>query len=193
MAVMDPAATIQSVCHALGGEGTAAASGILRAEYPFVPLIRGSRRYTERQSLRVFTRDGFIDRYSGLRLVFPGVLRLLSRLLPREFPFHRNWKIAETHPAYWELFPTIDHVLPITRGGVDSEANWVTTSMLQNAAKANWTLTELGWSLRAPGSLGEWDGLTGFFMEFIDSEKSLLQDAYLRRWHGAVFREREEA
>jgi hypothetical protein len=101
--------------------------------------------------------------------------------------------MAETHFAYWELFPTIDHVVPITRGGVDSAANWVTTSMLQNAAKANWTLTELGWSLHAPGSLVEWDGLKDFFLEFIDSEKSLLEDAYLRRWHRAALRKRTEA
>jgi hypothetical protein len=64
--------------------------------------------------------------------------------------------------------------------------------MLQNAAKANWTLGELGWSLHAPGSLVEWDGLTGFFVEFIDSEKALLDDAYLRRWYGAALRERAE-
>jgi hypothetical protein len=190
--VTDRAATIRSVCQALSRDGTAAASDIIRAEYPFVPLTREGRRYTESQSLRVFTRDGFIDRYTGQRLVFPGVLRLLSRLLPREFPFHPNWKMAETHPAYWELFPTIDHVVPITRGGVDNEANWVTTSMLQNAAKGSWTLTELGWNLHAPGSLVEWDGLTGFFLEFIGSEGSLLDDAYLRRWHGAALRERAD-
>jgi hypothetical protein len=192
MAVMDRAATIQSVCRALSRDGAAGASKIIQAEYPFVSFTREGRRYTESQSLRVFARDGFIDRYSGQRLVFPGVLRLLSRLLPREFPFHPNWKMAETHPAYWELFPTIDHVLPITRGGVDSEANWVTTSMLQNAAKSNWTLEELGWSLHAPGSLVEWDGLMGFFLEFVDSETSLLEDAYLRRWHGAALRERPD-
>jgi hypothetical protein len=188
--VTDRAATIRRVCNALSGDSAAAASDILRAEYPFVPLTRRGRRYTEWQSLQVFARDGFIDRYSGLRLVFPGVLRLLSRLLPREFPFHPNWKMSETHPAFWELFPTIDHVLPIARGGADSEANWVTTSMLRNAAKANSTLTELGWSLHAPGSLVEWDGLTGFFLKFIDSERSLLDDAYLRRWHGAALRGR---
>lgn len=102
------------------------------------------RRYTELQSLEVFARDGFVDRYSGQRLVFPGILRLLSRLLPQEFPFHPNWKMAQTHRAYWELFPTIDHVLPVARGAADSEANWVTTSMLRNAAKANGKLQEVG-------------------------------------------------
>src|SRR2546421_668252 len=122
----------------------AAARDVLRTEYPFVSATPEGRRYTELQSLQIFLRDGFVDRYSGQRLVFPGVLRLLSRLLPQEFPFHPNWKMTETHPAYWELFPTIDHVLPIARGGAHSQINWVTTSMLRNAGKANWTLEELG-------------------------------------------------
>jgi hypothetical protein len=100
-----------------------AARDLLRSEYPFVPASPEGRRYTEAQALRVFRRDGFLDRYSGRRLVFPGVLRLLSRLFPEELPFHTNWKMAETHPAYWELFPTIDHVMPVARGGPDGEAN----------------------------------------------------------------------
>lgn len=49
------------------------------------------------------------DRYSGTQLVFPGVLRLLSRLLRSEFPFHPNWKMSETHMVYWELFPRGSH------------------------------------------------------------------------------------
>lgn len=164
------------------------AQDILRAEYPFISVASAGRRYTALQSLQVFVRDGFIDRYSGKRLLFPGILRLLSRLLPQEFPFQANWKMAETHPAYWELFPTIDHVLPITRGGGDGETNWVTTSMLRNAAKANWTLEELGWSLWPPGSLADWDGLTRIFLTFIDSDRSVLDDRYLQRWHKAVIR-----
>jgi hypothetical protein len=165
-----------------------AARETLRAEYPFVAITPEGRRYTEVQSLDVFRRDGFIDRYSGRRLMFPGILRLLSRLLPQEFPFHPNWKMAETHLAYWELFPTIDHVVPVTRGGPDTEGNWVTTSMLRNAAKANWTLDELGWSLAPAGSLADWDGLTSLFVVFVGSDPSVLEDGYLRRWHCAAVR-----
>ena len=158
----------------------------LRGEYPFVPMIPEGRRYTESQSLRVFLRDGFVDRYTGKRLMFPGILRLLFRLFPTEFPFHPNWKMSETHPAYWELFPTIDHVIPVTRGGADHEENWVTTAMVQNAAKANWTLAELGWVLHPPGVLSEWDGLTALFVELIESDRSVLEDTYLRRWYRAA-------
>jgi hypothetical protein len=185
---MDQAAILARAFQSLFTSGAAAAGDILRAEYPFVPVMPEGRRYTETQALQVFTRDGFVDRYSGQRLVYPGVCRLLSRLLPHEFPFHSNWKMAETHPAYWQLFPTIDHVLPVARGGADGEPNWVTTSMLRNAAKANWTLEELGWRLHPPGSLADWDGLMKLFVEFVDSDRSVLEDAYLRRWHSAALR-----
>jgi hypothetical protein len=48
--------------------------------------------------------------------------------------------MSETHIIYWALFPTIDHVVPVAREGPDEDKNWVTTSMLRNAAKSNWTL-----------------------------------------------------
>lgn len=184
----DKVAIIDRVLQELRRGNSVAARDLLRAEYPFVPVQSEARRYTELQSLRLYVRDGFVDRYSGQRLIFPGILRLLSRLLPQEFPFHPHWKMAETHPAFWELFPTIDHIVPIARGGPDCEMNWVTTSILRNAAKANWTLEELGWDLSPPGSLADWDGLTRLFLEFIGSDHSVLQDGYLRRWHAAAIR-----
>jgi hypothetical protein len=136
--------------------------------------------------MSVFLRDGFIDRYSGARLVFPGVLRFLSRLLPAEFPFHLNWKMAETHIAFWELFPTIDHVVPIARGGTDAEDNMVSTSMLRNSAKSNWTLEELKWTLVPSGRIQDWDGLTNWFLKYAELHPEHLKDPYLRRWHRAA-------
>jgi len=125
------------------------------------PLEPAERGYGKVTCTRIFIRDGFIDRYSGTRLIFPGVLRVLSKLLRTDFPFHPNWKMSATHPAYWELFPTIDHVVPVTRGGVYDESNWVTTSQLRNSAKGLWTLDELGWELYPPGDYASWNGLMG--------------------------------
>jgi hypothetical protein len=119
------------------------------------------------QALRVFVRDGFIDRYSGNRLLFPPVLRLLSVMLPDAFPFHCNWKMNKTHPAYWELFPTLDHIVPVARGGPDHEDNLVSTSMLRNSAKANLTLEELGWSINPPGDMNQWDGMLAWCVELL--------------------------
>src|SRR5437867_9292818 len=84
-------------------------------------------------------------------VIFPPVLRLVSRLLPNEFPYDLNWKMSRCHPAFCELFPTMDHVIPVSRGGTANLANLVCTSMLHNSAKANWTLEELGWKLHPLG------------------------------------------
>jgi hypothetical protein len=119
------------------------------------------RRQGPVESTRVFVRDGFIDRYTGTRLIFPPVLRTLSEALPGEFPFHPNWKTDVTHPAYWEVGATVDNLIPVTRGGKDAEENWVTASMARNSAKMNWTLQDLGWHLHPPGDIRDWDGLPG--------------------------------
>jgi hypothetical protein len=81
----DRSRTIASICDALLEGDHETASRIARRDYPFVPIDAAKRRFTEIQSTKLFVRDGFVDRYSGSRLVFPGTLRLLSKLLPREF------------------------------------------------------------------------------------------------------------
>ena len=94
--------------------------------------------------------------------------------------------MSETHEAFWELSPTVDHVVPVSRGGLDSESNWMTTSMRRNSAKANWTLDELGWRLHAPGSLSRWYGLLGWFKMHAAANPALLENSLVRRWHRAA-------
>lgn len=178
--------TIVSTCSFLENEMLSDAAELLRREYPFTPAETVERKYGNQEALKVFIRDGFVDRYSGCHLVFPGVLRVLALQLPAEFPYHPNWKMTATHLAFWELSPTVDHILPIARGGVDAELNWVTTSMLRNSAKANWTLEELGWSLLPPGDLRAWDGLLAWFMRYVVSHPALLQNARVAAWHRAA-------
>ena len=175
-------AALQRVCQALTQGDRAAAAHIARSDYPFAPPDTTERQYTAQQMMRVFVRDGFIDRYSGERLVFPGTLRLLSELLPRELPYHRNWKLSATHPMYWDLCPTLDHVVPVARGGADDEHNQVTTTQLNNSAKAHWTLDELGWTLHEPGRLEEWDGLTGWFLAYVEEHPEAVRGGYLQKW-----------
>jgi hypothetical protein len=93
-----------------------------------------------------------------------------------------NWRTVACHFAFYELSPTIDHVLPVSRGGSDSEDNWVTTSMVRNSAKANFTLEELGWSLCPAGDMEEWDGLMGWFVAQGKTNPIIGSDAYLRQW-----------
>ena len=63
---------ISAVCAELTSSNVENAAAILNNKYPFVPLKNIGRSYSTLESLKVFIRDGFIDRYSGLRWSFPG-------------------------------------------------------------------------------------------------------------------------
>jgi len=175
--------TIQEICQSLGAGDLAEAGRVVETKYPFVMVESASRNYSDLQKTNLFLRDGFIDRYSGEKLIFPPVLRLLSKLMPAEFPYHKNWKMSECHIAYWQLSPTIDHIVPVARGGVDDKSNWVCTSQLRNSAKANWLLEELDWELHPPGDLQEWDGLFHWFLKYIAENKQILEDPWFQSWH----------
>ena len=186
---MEKSRVIAAVCEALRQGEPSTASRLLRSHYAFAPDAVMERRYGPRESMRVFVRDGFVDRYSGQPLVLPAALRVISTALPSDFPFHPNWKADVTHPAFWELGATVDHLVPVTRGGADDESNWVTTSMAHNSAKMNWTLSELGWALHSGGDIRDWDGLTGWFIEYVAAHPEALANGSLRQWHRAAIAE----
>lgn len=177
---------IAAACQEISKGRLDRAQEIISVYYPFISLANAGRNYSDHQKTKIFLRDGFIDRYSGDQLVFPGALRLLSILMPDEFPFHRNWKTSECHIAYWQLLPTIDHVIPVSRGGEDVEKNWVCTSQLRNGAKSNWLLEELGWSLHDPGNLDEWDGMINWYISFLDTNPHYLKNKYLYAWYSVA-------
>lgn len=156
---------------------------IIDSCYPFRKITVHHRAYTTNQKFMVFFRDGFIDRYTGEKLINPGVLKALSFYFPDKFPYHPHWKMQETHVAYWELVPTIDHIVPIAQGGKDNLENWVTTSMLHNQIKNNWSLEQLNWRLHTPGNIDQWNGLTKMFITLVRQNDELLQDKYIRLWY----------
>jgi 5-methylcytosine-specific restriction endonuclease McrA len=159
-----------------------AARKIVQIEYPFHPLTASKRSYTDKQKMEQFIKDGFIDRYSGQKLVNPGILKVVSYYLPKDFPYHPHWKMEVCHNAYWEFVPTVDHIYPVALGGADSEENWATTSMLHNSIKSNWTLEQLQWKLYDAGSYQHWDGMTGLFVALVKENNELLKDSYIKRW-----------
>jgi hypothetical protein len=173
---------LAEVCMAVDADSRLAATRLLREKLPFEPIEKIDRKYSKSQMMRIFNKDGFLDRYSGKKLVFPGTLRLISIYFKDEFPFHSNWKTSESHFAYYELCPTIDHVVPVTRGGSDSPENLVTTSQLLNSAKANFTLEELGWRQHNAGRLEEWDGLTEWFLRQTEKRPETLNHSYISEW-----------
>ena len=161
---------------------------IARRDYPFDGSTAVKRKITDAQRTQIFIRDGFIDRYSGQQLVYPGAIILLSVLLPEEFPAHPSWKMSESHILYWELWPTIDHVIPVARGGEDDKSNWVCTSMGRNSAKSNWLLEEIEWQLLPAGDFKTWDGMIQWFMDYLELHPAHLENKELNKWHATAKR-----
>lgn len=160
-----------------------AAREIICQEYPHTYFEVEKRSYTIEQKMNRFIEDGFIDRYTGEKLMNPGVLKILSAYFPDVFPYQSHWKMTQTHDAYWELIPTIDHIYPVAKGGSDDESNWVTTSMKNNSIKSNYTIEEIRWQLYPKGKIAEWDGLTGMLFSLIENDKKLLDDSYIKSWY----------
>ena len=179
----DKSSIISSIVSLLLDDKEASAKEIINQEYPHTQVEIDKRTYTMAQKMNQFLRDGFIDRYSGQKLLNPGILKIISHYFPDDFPYHPHWKMTETHIAYWELTPTIDHIHPIAKGGEDDESNWVTTSMKNNSIKSNYTLDELQWKLYPRGEIVEWDGLTSVFLKLVEKDKELLEDHYIRSWY----------
>lgn len=177
---------IEKVCNYIAVEDFRSAGSTINNEYPFVPLKNVGRSYTPREMTKTFLRDGFIDRYKGIKLVYPPVLRIISCYLPKEFPYHKNGKMNVGHMAYWDIFPTIDHLLPVARGGADIESNWMSCSMLTNSIKSNWTLEQLQWKILPAGDLQDWDGMISWFIKQTEKNSNLLNIPYIKTWYNAA-------
>ncbi len=190
---MDKILSIQNICGLLVENKRQECIYLAKENYPFIDSPITNRQYSKYQMCKVFLRDGFIDRYSGDKLIFPGLIKILTIEFPDIFRYHRNWKMSDTHMIYWELFPTIDHLVPITRSGRDEESNWMTTSMIRNSAKANWTIEEIGWTLHDKGQLDIWDGLVNYFIELTNKNPDYEKDKYIKNWKRGLLKAMNES
>lgn len=179
----DKAEIIKNSCIELLHGSKDKAIDIINDNYKFEYKESKTRNYSDKVKMKIYLRDGFIDRYTGDKLVNPGILKVLSNYYPKEFPYQSHWKMSETHIAYWELIPTIDHLIPIAIGGEDCEENWVSTSMLHNSIKSNWSIEQVGWKLFKPGNIEKWDGLTDLFIKLVELDSDLLGDNYIKKWY----------
>ena len=132
-------------------------------------LAVGGRPLAAKEQWRLFRRDGFTCRYCAKQTIFVPVLRILSRTYPQQLPFHPHWRWEATHPVYWTHGCSLDHLIPVSRGGTTTVANLVTTCYQCNSIKQHWLLEELRWTLLPPPQADcRWDGLSGSYLQLCE-------------------------
>jgi len=200
---------IMDVCLALSDGDRGRGRELILKEYPFDPLARPRKVevrdrptdgatpeareetktfWTEDQAkkMRVFARDGFINRFTGELLVFPATLRLLSREFPKELPYQQSWRLGEVHLVYYDLFACVHQLIPFTRGGKEEESNLITTTMPYVLARSNSLVEEAGWRLTREGYVDEWDGMSTWYVEYVKEHQELRNENYFNMWFNAA-------
>lgn len=196
---------IMDACLALSEGGRERCGEIIRKSYPFDPRAKprevkgreGAPRDGKAEAIscwsedhyakmRVFSKDGFINRFTGEPLIFPAVLRLLSMELPRDFPFQQYWRPEGTHIAYHDLGACTTWLVPFSRGGRKEEANRVTTTMPYVLARTEMTVDEAGWRLTREAFVDEWDGMSTWYVEHVNEHQELREVNFLNLWYNAA-------
>jgi 5-methylcytosine-specific restriction endonuclease McrA len=139
------------------GDENAASAAL--AEMPFIPAERRTERWPAMSTIvAIYARDRYQCRYCGQRVILTALLRLVARLYPRQFPYHRNWKADSTHPAFISRSATLDHIEPVARGGDPTDLNNLVTACWNcNRRKGDLDLHDLGWTLVRPRTHAGWD------------------------------------
>jgi len=201
--------TIMDICLALSDEDKEACREIIRKEYPFDPKAMPRKVPRAEQAsvedllevkqqtrlfwsedhalkMRVFARDGFINRFTGELLIFPAVLRLLSKEFPKELPYQQAWRLGEVHMAYYDLFACTDMLVPTSLGGKEEEGNLITTTMPYVLVRSDSTVEGLGWRLTREGYVDEWDGMSAWYVEYVNQHQDLRKENYFNLWFNAA-------
>ena len=173
-------------CLALTDDNINTAKKIIEKGFPFSHYVDDKIKLSETEQLKIFLRDGFIDRYTGKKVFLPVVTNILSQAIPEVFPNHPNWKYTETHQAHALFYATVDKIVPSYSSS--NKSNLVTTSYINKIAKANANLEDLGWKLFSLEEIEEemWDGMMEWFINYVEKHQAFLNDNIIANWYKAV-------
>ena len=134
---------------------------------------------SRKRQLRVYRRDNFVCRYCRRETILHAALEYLAKQCPEQLPYHPNWKRSETHPLFYDITTSCDHIVPLSRGGDDDDTNLAATCARCQYMKSDWPLEELNWTLHDRED-SDWDGLTGLFV--VSFRARPWKDQNLKNW-----------
>lgn len=113
----------------------------------------------------IAARDGYRCGYCGIRVIEPAILKKIQKKVGRDvFPSKSNKKGSSNrdyHGIWVTTAVTLDHVVPYSESGDDSDSNLITSCWGCNFGKYDYTCEELELSLPSIGgsSVVSWSGL----------------------------------
>jgi 5-methylcytosine-specific restriction endonuclease McrA len=125
--------------------------------------------------LRIFRRDKWLCRWCDRPVIFGAAMRLLDREMKNadwkgKLAYYHTHATRADAPLLDELWAVIDHVKPVSGGGLNSDENLATACNKCNGRKNSAPLDDWGKRLiRKPikGKYGpplHWDGLSSLFV-----------------------------
>ena len=120
---------------------------------------------------QVFCRDKWHCRYCNDAVFFSPILKVLESISPGHGYYHPNGKSDEMLTLFANKFASIDHIIPVTRGGENSIENYVTSCWECNLMYGNKTHKK-GKPLPNPinSSGTKWDGLSSLYPKLLDQD-----------------------
>ena len=120
---------------------------------------------------KVFCRDYWHCRYCSDSVFFSPILKILESISPGHGYYHPNGKSDGMIPLFANKFASVDHIIPVTRGGENSIENYVTSCWECNLMYGNKTHKK-GKPLPNPinSSGTKWDGLSSLYPKLLDQD-----------------------
>ncbi len=116
-------------------------------------------------AVEIYDRAGWRCQYCRRRLVLAPVLELIGKLCPHDLRWESHAMPAgRTHPAAPRVYPNIDHVHPVSRGG----ARRNTDNLVSACTPCNtWKSAKPGWSI-VQCERDDWNGLKTSYRTLIE-------------------------
>lgn len=92
---------------------------------------------------KILTRDGYICRFCGIPVIDKEAKKILKKAYPEALPFEINMSNEEKHKAFQAMDWNPDHLLPRSRGGVNTQDNLVVACAPCNCGRGEKTLADM--------------------------------------------------
>ena len=127
----------------------------------------------KKMQFKVWQRDFWSCRYCGEVVFFSPTLKLLDKLSPGHGYYHPNGKTNKILGLFQWKWASIDHINPVTKGGLNDEDNYVTSCWQCNLKFGNKNLNQ-GKSkpieININSKLVNWDGLSSLYIKLVNKD-----------------------